>query len=101
MSDEAIVKRLNHAKTVAKEKCRKLGYNIINSDNEIFCFIASIAGIYERKIRVTIDEIKERDIELIKNSQILSSQTKEIWCRIYGSRDWEIIRFDHNNNICQ
>lgn len=101
MSDEAVKRRVAHAKESAKQKCRDLGYDIINSDNEIFCFIATRAGIYERKIRIVTDKIKKEDVDLIKRMKILPSQTKEIWCRPYGSRDWKTVELDHMNQPCQ
>lgn len=101
MPEEAIVRRVYEAKKRAKQECRNLGYSIINSDNETFCFIASNAGIYERKIRVVIDEITENDLKLIRTMRILPNQTKEIWCRHFGSRSFETVRLDHNNNSCQ
>ncbi len=101
MSDEAIKKRLADAKESAKIKCQELGYEITNSDNYIFCFTASRAGIYERKIRVVIDEATKEDLGLILNARIMINQTKEIWCRQFGSRQWRIIAFDHLNNTCQ
>ena len=100
MSDEAIKRRISDAKHRAKIRCMGMGYDIINSDNEIFCFIASRAGIYERKIRVVVDSISERDKQLIQDMRILQSQTKEIWCRPYGSREWITYELDYLNNPC-
>ena len=97
MPDIAIKRRVADAKSRAKSKCRDMDYDIINSDNEIFCFIASRAGIYERKIRVVVDGITQRDIDLIKRFRIPSNQTKEIWCRPYKSSHWEKVAFDCTN----
>jgi len=101
MSHNSARDRMADAKKSAKKKCQGLRYDIVNSDNEIFCFIASIAGIYERKIRVVVDEITENDIEIVKKFRIPSNQTKEIWCRPYGSREWEVLQYDYMNNLCQ
>jgi len=101
MSHDSVEDRIAYAKKSAKRKCRDLRYDIINSDNEIFCFIASIAGIYERKIRIVVDEITENDINLVKKFRIPSNQTKEIWCKPYGSREWQTLQYDHLNNLCQ
>jgi len=101
MSDEAVKRRIAHAKESAKQRCRELGYEIINSDNEIFCFIASRAGIYERKIRIVLDDIDRQDVELIKRIRILPNQTKEIWCRPFGKRGWKTVELDFENKRCQ
>ena len=98
MSD--IKERIAYAKGVAKRKFKEIGYDIMNSDNEIFCFSASIAGIHERKVRVVVDRIAKEDIILIKKFHILSNQTKEVWCKSFKSRDWEILRFNHLNEPC-
>jgi hypothetical protein len=101
MSDEAIKRRVADAKERAKIKCKNMGYDIINSDNDLFCFIASRAGIYERKIKVVVDEIRKEDVERIRHTRILASQTKEIWCRKFGSRTWITIELDYLNKPCQ
>ena len=101
MSRSSAEDRIVYAKKSAKQMCKDLGYDIINSDNEIFCFTASIAGIYERKIRIVVDRVTEEDRGLIEKIRILPNQTKEIWCRPYNSRKWETLRFDHFNNLCQ
>ena len=101
MGQSSVEDRISYAKKSAKERCRNLGYDVINSDNEIFCFMASIAGIHERKIRVVVDKITEDDITIVKRFRIPSNQTKEIWCRPYGSRNWKTLIFDYLNNLCQ
>ena len=101
MSHDSVKDRITYAKSSAKRRCRGLKYDIINSDNEVFCFIASIAGIYERKIRIVVDEITDADIELVKKFRIPSNQTKEIWCKSYGSGEWKVLQYDHMNNLCQ
>ncbi len=97
MSDEAIKRRVADAKKAAKKKCRGMKYRITNSDNEVFCFIAERAGLYEQKIRVVVDEITDDDKQLILRTRILPNQTKAIWCRPYKSRDFIILEFDHQN----
>jgi len=99
MPDETIKRRTADAKKAAKAKFKDMKFDIINSDNHIFCFVASKSGIYETKVRVVVDEIKKEDIEIIKSIKILPNQTKEIWCRPYGSRGWKIMEFDHLNNL--
>ena len=101
MSEEATKRRIANAKKSAKKKFRGLKFDIINSDNEVFCFVASKSGIYEAKIRVVVDEISEEDINLIKKTRILPNQTKGIWCRPFGSNKWKTLEFDHLNNSCQ
>jgi len=102
MSEEAIKRRIADAKESAKEKYRGLNFNITNSDNEVFCFIAtSKAGIYEAKVRVVVDKISEEDVCIVKKMRILPNQTKAILCRPYKSRKWKTLEFDHLNNICQ
>jgi len=101
MSEETIKRRVADAKESAKEKYRGLKFDIINSDNEVFCFIASKAGIYEAKIRVVVDKISEEDISIVKKTRILPNQTKAILCRPYKSRKWSTLEFDHLNNSCQ
>jgi len=98
---DAYRQRLYYAKESAKQLFKELGFEIINSDNQIFCFIASMGGIAERKIKVVVDEITDKDIELIKKIPILPSQTKEIWCRPYGSREWQKIIFNHRNQVIE
>jgi hypothetical protein len=97
MPDESIKRRIGKAKQAAKQRCIDLGYEIINCDNEVFCFIAGRAGIYERKIRVVVDEIADNDVDIIKKARILSSQTKEVWCKLKGQNNWETVELDHNN----
>jgi len=99
MSNESERRRVADAKKAAKTKFEEMKFSIINSDNHVFCFVASKAGIYETKVRVVVDEIKKEDIDIIKKAKILPNQTKEIWCRPYGSRDWETMEFDYLNNL--
>jgi hypothetical protein len=98
MTELNVKRRMTDAKKSAKIKFENMGYAIINSDNCVFCFVASRAGIYERKIRVVVDKIKDSDINIVKSAKILPNQTKEIWCRPFGSREWETLEFDHLNN---
>lgn len=91
MTEEVVKRRLINAKKAAKLKFENMGYSIINSDDQPFSFIASRVGLGERKIRITIDEITKRDLELIKAAWILPKQTKEIWCKKFGSRKWKIL----------
>jgi len=101
MSDEAIKRLIIDAKARAKKKFNALGYDIINSDNKLFCFIASRAGIYERKIRVVVGDIQKIEIEQMLSVRILPNQTKEIWCWKIDDRKWKTIEYDHLNNSCQ
>jgi len=105
MTDTAIARRIADAKGRAIQKFKDMGYDIIKSDNEIFCFIASkTAGpaiLHECKVRVVVDEITERDQSIVKKQKLLPSQTKLILCRKYGQREWIRIEFDYMNKSCQ
>ena len=102
MSDEAVKRRCADAKKCAMEHYRSMGYRILKSDNEVICFAAvDKAGTHERKVRVTVDEITDNDIALVRSLRIPPNQTKEIACRPFGSRSWQKVIFDHLNNLCQ
>ena len=89
MSEEAIVKRLNRAKKAASESLIKTGYKIIPSDNSEFC----ILGVRKREvrlIRVVVDKITSRDVEIVEGFELPGICTKEIWCRKLDKQDFEI-----------
>jgi len=100
-----IVRRIREAKEAAISDFREMGYDIIKSDNEIFCFIASKAAgpamLHECKVRVVVDEITDRDQSLVKKQRLLPSQTKLILCRKFGHKKFIRIEFDYLNNPCQ
>jgi len=90
-------RRTAHAKEAAKGLFRSVGYDIFNSDNQVYCFTASIGGIFERKVRVVVDKISQEDKDLVEKLRIQSTQTKEIWCRPYNSREWERVILNSQN----
>ena len=90
-------RRTAHAKECAKAMFRSVGYDIFNSDNQVYCFTASIGGIFERKVRVVVDKISQEDKDLVARLRIQNTQTKEIWCRPYNSREWERIILNSQN----
>ena len=97
MSEEAIKRRIRYAKESAKKELKQLHHTITNSDNEIICFTATFGSFLERKIRVIVDKITDNDIELIKKYNIISNQTKEIWCKKEDGFECKI--FDKDNNL--
>ena len=90
-------RRTAHAKEAAKGLFRSVGYDIFNSDNQVYCFTASIGGIFERKVRVVVDKISQEDKDLVEKLRIQNTQTKEIWCRPYNSREWERVILNSQN----
>jgi len=89
MSEETVKRRLLRAKRRATDKLIKVGYKIIQSDNNFFCIIATREREI-RMIRVVIDKITEQDIEIIKDWQHPGTCSKEIWCKNLGSQNFEI-----------
>ena len=80
MPEEAVKRQLRRAKGAAIEKCREMGYQILVSDNSLFCFLA-MRRHETRLIKVIIDEFKDRDIKLIRGFEPAGPCTKEIWRR--------------------
>jgi hypothetical protein len=100
-----IVRRIREAKESAIADFREMGYEIIKSDNEVFCFIASKAAgptvLHECKVRVVVDKITDHDQSLVKRQRLLPSQTKVILCREFGHKKFIRIELDYLNNPCQ
>jgi len=94
-------RRTAHAKECAKAMFKSMGYDVFNSDNQVYCFTASMGGIFERKVRVVVDEISEEDKDLLHRLRIQSAQTKEIWCRPYNSREWKKIIFNSKDELIE
>ncbi len=89
MTDEAIIRRLNRAKSAAISVLEDAKYKIIPSDNSEFCII----GIRKREIRlirVVIDKITADDIKIIEDINPPGNCTKEIWCREEWKQKFEI-----------
>ena len=89
MTDEAIIRRLNRAKSAAISILEDAEYKIIPSDNSNFC----ILGVRKREIRmirVVIDEITANDIKIIEGFDPPGACTKEIWCREEGKKKFRI-----------
>lgn len=99
MTDVAVKRRMKYAKDIAKRKLEDIGHTVINSDNKIICFTATFGSYLERKIRIVVDNISDQDILLIKQFNILPSQTKEIWCKKEGKKDFVYMIFDKDNRI--
>jgi len=99
MTDFAMKRQLRYAKKIAKQKLVDLQHTVIDSDNKIVCFTATFGDYVERKIRVVVDDISDKDISLIKQLNILSGQTKEIWCKKKGQKDFVYLIFNKDNNI--
>ena len=88
MSEEAIIRRLNRAKSAAISVLKDAKYKIIPSDNSEFCII----GVRKREIRmirVVIDEITARDVKIVGDWEPPGNCTKEIWCREEGQKKFE------------
>ncbi len=77
----AVKKRIGRAKQAAFKALRDVQYDVIPSDNRIFCLVAS-RDKEIRLIRVVIDECSPRDIESIREFRAPSAAcTKEVWIR--------------------
>lgn len=98
MADFAVKKRMMRAKNKEKKRCEKRGATIINSDNEITCFIANY-GTHEDKIRVVLDKITKTDIELMCQINALPNQSRQISCYIRGERDPILIEIKDDSRI--
>lgn len=82
MSEESIKKRQRDAKEAAISKYKKLGYDIIYSNNEKICFSAS-RRFEIRFVRVVIDEISNIDKRIMEEIESPENCNKEIMCRPY------------------
>ena len=89
MTDEAIIRRLNRAKSAAISILEEAEYEIIPSDNSKFC-ILGMRRKEIRMIRVVIDEITANDVKIIEGSDPPGVCTKEIWCREEGKKKFKI-----------
>ena len=89
MTDEAIIRRLNRAKSAAISILEDAKYKIIPSDNSNFCII----GIRKKEIRlvrVVIDKITEDDVKIVESfDDHPGICTKEIWCKGEGEKKFE------------
>jgi len=89
MADETIKRRLRRAKEKAVNDLEKTGYKIVPSDNSAFC-ILGVRRLELRMIRVVIDEITRKDIELVEGFHPPGTCSKEIWCKVEGQRNFII-----------
>jgi len=81
MADLAIKKRLNRAVKSAASLLDRPEYGkVIILDNHVF-HIEAIRDKEIRKIRITLDEITDNDINLVKKFELPEICTKEIWCK--------------------
>lgn len=87
MPDETTKQKSRRAKDRAMEHLRESGYQIIRSDNETFCFVATRRREI-RFIRVVIDEITPLDRKLAKSVPAPPECSREIFC--YRSGKFEI-----------
>ena len=102
MSDDKRKRRLYDVKEDFKNYYREWGYRIINSDNEIVCFIAKDnAGTHDTWVRVAIDNISDYDKKMIEKLRIMPNQRKEIICRPHSAKKPIRLIYDYLNNLCQ
>ena len=81
MAPAAIKKRINRAKQAAWKALKDVKYDIIPSDNNIFCLVAA-RNKEIRLIKVVIAACTPREIQAIREFQAPTSTcTKEIWTR--------------------
>lgn len=95
MSDEALKKRQARAKSRAIEILRLADYEIIRSDNEKICVIAS-RNAEIRIIRICIDTVTEHDIAVVRDLRFLrnSQVSREAWA--FNGRDFFIQQISVN-----
>ena len=93
------IRKISRAKKAAINTFKGVDFKIMNSDNEIFCLSACKAGILESKVRVVINRITKEDRDLIFSFPILQNQTKEIWCRIEGTKGWKREVYNYRNEL--
>jgi hypothetical protein len=81
MSEEAIKKRQARAKSKAIDILRQAGYEIIRSDNEKVCVIASRAAEV-RIIRICVGNVTENDVDLVRYLRFphITQACREAWC---------------------
>lgn len=90
MPDVPVKQRISRAKKAAIGNLLKTGYRIIPSNNSTFC----ILGVRKREvrmIRVVVDKITERDIQITREFDSPADCSKEIWCRKAHKKDFEIL----------
>ena len=95
MSEEAIMKRQNRAKAQAIKILRRADYEIIRSDNEKVCVIAS-RDAEVRIIRICVGKVTERDIEVVRDLRFprISQACREAWC--FDGKDFDITKIPVN-----
>ena len=85
MAKEATKQRFYRAKKRIARILKQSDYTIMFLDNPTF-HIEAIRDKETRKIRIVFDEIKEEDIEEVRNYELPSMYTKEIWLKIQGEK---------------
>jgi len=80
MAEEAIKQQIRRASKAVIDKFMQMQYQIIPSENSIFCFLA-VRKNEIRMIRVTIGSICDKDIQELESFQPPTVCSKEIWCR--------------------
>ncbi len=92
MTEEAIKQRINRAvKAAIKMLGKPPGHgHIIEIKNSNSPFhIEYIREKEIRKIRITVDQITDEDIKIMKEFKLPINCTKEIWCKKANERDFE------------
>lgn len=91
MADEAIKKRVSRAKQSALDVLERAKYDVIPSDNRIFCLIAS-RDKEVRWIKVVVDECTEFEISCVRDFKTpFSTCTKEVWVKKSDDAGFEIM----------
>jgi hypothetical protein len=81
MSEETIKRQQNKAKFQAIKSLRKVGYDIIRSDNEKVCVVAS-RNTEVRIIRICVDKVTAHDIAIVRDIHFprIVQACREVWC---------------------
>jgi len=82
MPEEAIKKRTRRAIRAAMEDLNNPpgSWDLTILDNHVF-HLEAVRPREIRKIRIVLDKITARDVELVKERELPEVCTKEIWCR--------------------
>lgn len=85
MAKDAYKQRFYRARKNAKNILIQSHYKVNYLDDPVF-HIEAIREKEIRKIRIILDEIKEKDIERVRNYELPLICTKEIWMRRQGEK---------------
>jgi len=92
MAKYAYEQRFYRARKSARNILIKSQHKVNYLDDPIF-HIEAIREKEIRKIRIVFDEIKEEDIEQVRNYELPPICTKEIWLRKQGERKFIVKTF--------